>query len=90
MTSQRKPPRKFPKYQHRASKQQERRTTKRVLSIWEICKMCADQMFGGPRCFTHNPTPEMRETNSSTTTTPTTTIWEELKFAFEDEINDWP
>lgn len=30
-------------------------------SIWDICRVCAEQMVGGPRCFKHNPTPEQRE-----------------------------
>ncbi len=25
------------------------------------CMACMDQMFGGRRCFEHNPTPEMRD-----------------------------
>ena len=33
----------------------------RELTVWELCKVCARQMVGGPRCFTHNPSPEMRE-----------------------------
>jgi hypothetical protein len=35
--------------------------TKRVITVWETCRVCADQMYGGPRCFEHNPTPEQRE-----------------------------
>lgn len=31
---------------------------RRARSIWERCRVCADQMFGGPRCYDHNPTPE--------------------------------
>jgi len=27
------------------------------------CKMCSDQMFGGPRCYEHNPTPDQRDAN---------------------------
>lgn len=38
--------------------------SQRVVTIWELCKVCADQMYGGPRCYEHNPTPEMRELNS--------------------------
>ena len=34
---------------------------KRVVTIWERCKVCADQMYGGPRCLDHNPTVEMKE-----------------------------
>jgi hypothetical protein len=30
--------------------------------IWK-CKVCAEQMFGGPRCHAHNPTPEEYEAN---------------------------
>lgn len=30
--------------------------------IWN-CKTCCDQYLGGPRCHTHNPTPEEREAN---------------------------
>lgn len=33
--------------------------------IWTTCRKCCDQMFGGPRCYDHNPTPEMREANPS-------------------------
>lgn len=29
-------------------------------STWQACRTCAEQMVGGPRCYTHNPTPEMR------------------------------
>lgn len=25
------------------------------------CSRCMNQFFGGPRCYTHNPTPEERE-----------------------------
>lgn len=28
---------------------------------WTRCSTCNQQMVGGPRCFTHNPTPEQRE-----------------------------
>lgn len=27
---------------------------------WTECAMCVQQIFGGPRCFAHNPTPEQR------------------------------
>lgn len=37
-----------------------RKTDATQVSIWD-CKVCVDQMFGGVRCFAHNPTPEMRE-----------------------------
>jgi len=83
--------RKYPKYKHKADKQQTRRTTRRELTVWELCKDCADQMYSGIRCLVHNPTPEMRAASNSTNTTETTTsLWEELKGAFEDELNDWP
>ena len=29
-------------------------------TIWARCSVCAEQMVGGPRCYEHNPTPEMR------------------------------
>lgn len=28
--------------------------------VWE-CPSCIEQMFGGERCWTHNPSPEERE-----------------------------
>ena len=31
------------------------------LSVWDLCRVCCEQMFGGPRCTTHNLTPEQRE-----------------------------
>ena len=34
--------------------------TARGTTAWD-CKVCCDQMVGGPRCFEHNPTPEERE-----------------------------
>lgn len=35
--------------------------TERPPSVWELCRVCALQMVGGPRCYVHNPTPEQRE-----------------------------
>jgi hypothetical protein len=37
------------------------RPTRRVVTVWERCRVCALQMVGGPRCYDHNPTPEQRE-----------------------------
>jgi len=33
------------------------RPSKRVLRIWERCRVCALQMVGGPRCMEHNAYP---------------------------------
>jgi len=30
---------------------------RRIRSLWERCSICRDQMFGGPRCYEHNPLP---------------------------------
>ena len=37
-----------------------RRSKAAILSTWD-CRVCCDQMVGGPRCYEHNPTPEQRE-----------------------------
>jgi len=56
----------------RRSSRVDRRASKRDLSIWEKCRICADQMFGGPLCFTHNPTVEQRATTTFGNGTQTT------------------
>jgi hypothetical protein len=34
---------------------------KHFTTLWERCKVCADQVYGGPRCNRHNPDPDERE-----------------------------
>lgn len=38
-----------------------KRSTTRTVTLWETCRVCANQMVGGERCLVHNPTPELRE-----------------------------
>lgn len=45
-----------------------RKKSDRVVTIWESCKVCALQMVGGPRCYEHNPTPEMVEAREEVST----------------------
>lgn len=35
--------------------------TETATPAWLSCAVCNLQMTGGPRCYTHNPTPEERE-----------------------------
>ena len=48
-------------------------TRGRGSDVWN-CRACIEQFFGGPRCYAHNPTPEMREANP-TRYKPTVTSW---------------
>jgi len=39
-----------------------RRKANESSEVWE-CRLCNEQMYGGPRCCNHNPTPDEREAN---------------------------
>lgn len=45
-------------------------------------------MFGGPRCFLHNPTPEQRDSYSSVHHTQTTTILGKVLDSADDFLTE--
>ena len=38
-------------------------------SVWD-CRVCCDQMYGGPRCTEHNPSPEERDRRAGVSRNP--------------------